>query len=80
MASIIRHIKRWNVWRKNNLNGRFYQLLVLFKIKNSPSMSFIVIAEDGCILDYTKAVENFNTHYEAMRAEYISSQGGVDNG
>lgn len=34
---MIEHIKKWNGWRKNNLNSKFYKILVLFNIVHSPT-------------------------------------------
>lgn len=38
---IINHIRRWNEWRKHNLNGTFYKFLVLIGIRKSPTMPLI---------------------------------------
>lgn len=35
---IVKHIQRWNVWRKNCLNGLIHKGLVLFGIAKSPTM------------------------------------------
>lgn len=37
MKRIINHVRIWNIWRKNSLNNRFYKLLVLFGLANSPT-------------------------------------------
>jgi len=34
---MIKHIKRWNRWRKSNGNSRLYKLMVLFGIVKSPT-------------------------------------------
>lgn len=36
---MIRHFKRWNVWRKQCLNNPIYKILVLFKLRYSPSFA-----------------------------------------
>ena len=38
---MIKHIKRWWYWRKQNCNGWFYKLLVLFKAVESPTFNHI---------------------------------------
>ena len=43
---MIRHIKRWNKWRKNNLNGKFYKFLVLIGIIKSPTMQMMIFFEE----------------------------------
>lgn len=40
MHGFIIHFELWNVWRKKSLNGKFYKILVLFKMVNSPSFEF----------------------------------------
>ena len=32
-----KHLKKWNRWRKSNLNGKIHKLLVLIKVVNSPT-------------------------------------------
>ena len=34
------HIRKWNKWRKHNLNSGFYKLLVLLKIVKSPTFEY----------------------------------------
>lgn len=34
---IIKHLKRWNKWRKFNKNSRKYKFLVLIGVMKSPS-------------------------------------------
>lgn len=43
----IKHIKKWNEWRKGCLNSPIYKLLVLFKIKKSPTFEHFWTKEDG---------------------------------
>lgn len=37
---IIKHFKRWNIWRKRNINGRMHKFLVLVGIRKSPTLYF----------------------------------------
>lgn len=39
MGMTIKHIKRWNVWRKYNKNGIVHKILVLFGIIKSPTLN-----------------------------------------
>ncbi len=39
MGRLIKHIKRWNVWRKHNNNGVAHKILVLFGIIGSPTLN-----------------------------------------
>ena len=43
----IKHIKKWNKWRKACLNSPIYKLQVLFKIKKSPTFEHFWTEEDG---------------------------------
>lgn len=38
MGKLIKHIKRWNVWRKRNKNGIVHKILVLFGAVKSPTL------------------------------------------
>lgn len=43
----IRHIKRWNKWRKRNLNGRLHKFMtLLFGSKYSPTFAATLTDED----------------------------------
>lgn len=39
MGMLIKHIKRWNVWRKHNKNSIAHKILVLFGIIKSPTLN-----------------------------------------
>lgn len=43
---LIKHIQRWNHWRKYNLNGPLHHILVLFGFIKSPSMQTVILPED----------------------------------
>lgn len=38
------HIKRWNKWKKNNINSWIHKLLVLFRLRTSPT--FVLVLTD----------------------------------
>lgn len=40
------HIRRWNIWRKRNLNGPIYKTLVLFGVIKSPTMASVWLPEE----------------------------------
>lgn len=44
---MIKHIKRWNEWRKHNGNSPLYKLLVLLGIVKSPTLPYILTKEEG---------------------------------
>lgn len=46
MKKLIRHIRRWNIWRKRNMNGPVYHLFVLFGIVKSPTYAMILLPEE----------------------------------
>jgi len=35
---MIKYVKRWNRWRKNNINSKTHKILVLLKLENSPTL------------------------------------------
>lgn len=43
---VIKHIRRWNYWRKNNSNGRLHKLLVLLGVIKSPTMVTVLLPEE----------------------------------
>lgn len=43
---MIKHIRRWNLWRKDCLNGKIYIFLVLVGVATSPSLQFILLPEE----------------------------------
>lgn len=47
IKKLIKHIKKWNAWRKQCLNNPVYKLLVLFKIIDSPTFEHIWTEEDA---------------------------------
>ena len=44
--AMIKHIRRWNAWRKHNMNGLMYKVLVLFNFIKSPTMMNLLIDDD----------------------------------
>lgn len=54
MRRIIRHIKRWNIWRKKNTNGKLHHILVLFGIIKSPTFASVLLPEEIFSLDDLK--------------------------
>lgn len=47
---LVKHIRRWNRWRKCNTNGKFHKILVLFG-KHSPTFDSLVLTEEYYLLD-----------------------------
>lgn len=45
MKRLIKHIRKWNAWRKHSLNSKLDKLLVLFGVIQSPSMNYLVFPE-----------------------------------
>lgn len=43
---MIKHIRRWNIWRKHCMNSPFYKFLVLIGFTKSPTMAFILLPEE----------------------------------
>lgn len=46
MSKLINYIRRWNIWRKNCLNGPVHKLLVLFGVVKSPTMFYCLLPEE----------------------------------
>lgn len=46
MNKLIKHIRRWNLWRKNCMNSKFHKFLVLFGVTKSPTMATIFLPEE----------------------------------
>lgn len=42
MTKLMIHFKKWNRWRKLNLNSRTHKLLVLLKLTNSPTLDCMI--------------------------------------
>jgi hypothetical protein len=70
MGMIIKHIKRWNVWRKHNTNGFAHKILVLFGIIKSPTFYCTMTNEEAkafydCFMEELKALpEAYNPESE----------------
>lgn len=43
---MIKHIRRWNIWRKHNRNNRFYKILVLLGFTRSPTFELELLPAD----------------------------------
>ena len=43
---MIRHILRWNKWRKGCLNGPFHKLLVLLGLRFSPTYHLTLLPDE----------------------------------
>lgn len=69
-----RHFRRWNAWRKRNVNCKFHQILVLLKLANSPTFEMFLLPEE---LPNYKTIFHGpdmlnNDAYEATKALYAS--------
>ena len=62
-----KHIRRWNIWRRNNCNGRWHKFLVLLGLRRSPTFVLTFLPEETeefmkkCYkvhIDNTKVKEN----------------------
>lgn len=45
-TKLVRHIRKWNYWRKRNTNGSLHHILVLFGIVKSPTFASALLPED----------------------------------
>lgn len=46
MKNLIKHFRRWNIWRKYNRNGGPHKILVLFGLLKSPTMVTVFPPEE----------------------------------
>lgn len=47
MKRLIKHICRWNEWRKYCLNGKWHKFLVLIGVRKSPTMMFTLTKKEA---------------------------------
>ena len=45
MNRLIKHIKRWNIWRKHNINSKLHKFFVLINFIKSPTMMSVLLPE-----------------------------------
>ena len=68
---MIKHIRRWNIWRKDNLNSRFYKFLVLIGVVMSPTMCFTLLPEEWMsIVENIADLDDF-CHITKLRHESL---------
>ena len=59
---MIRHIRRWNYWRKHNVNGHIHHFLVLIGFIESPTFNFTILPEEVPDMDkYIQKLKEMNT-------------------
>lgn len=46
MKNLIKHFRRWNIWRKYNRNSGLHKILVLFGVAKSPTMATVLLSEE----------------------------------
>ena len=46
MNRLIKHIKRWNIWRKHNINSKLHKFFVLIDFIKSPTMMNVLLPEE----------------------------------
>lgn len=52
MKKLIKHFRRWNIWRKGCLNNRTHKFLVLIGFRKSPTLTFTMLPEEKRALFY----------------------------
>lgn len=76
MKKIIKHIQRWNIWRKNNLNGPLYKFLVLIGAMKSPTMPLTWTPDE--IKELEEAfVKGFEEGLNSVQPEWATLYEGV---
>lgn len=76
MKKLIRHFKRWNIWRKHNGNGKLHHFLVLIGLIKSPTMGGVWLEEEMAEwIEFCTDVTNFRmTTYGKDPKEYLSEK------
>lgn len=46
MNRLIKHIRRWNIWRKHNINSKLHKFFVLIDFIKSPTMMNVLLPEE----------------------------------
>lgn len=46
MSRLIKHFRRWNIWRKHNVNHKLHKFLVLIGFTKSPTMTYVLLSEE----------------------------------
>lgn len=63
---MIKHILRWNKWRKGCLNGPFHKLLVLLGLRFSSTYHLTSLPGEFTISDaFRKGIEDGGIYYES---------------
>lgn len=62
MKNLIKHIRRWNLWRKGCMNSKLHKFLVLFGFTKSPTMATVLLPEEikGRIYFIEEAIDKLN--------------------
>lgn len=56
MNKLIKHIRRWNLWRKNCMNSKLHKFLVLFGVVKSPTMATVFLHDEIEEFVYLKTI------------------------
>lgn len=43
----IKHIRRWNIWRRRSSNSAFHKLLVLLGLRRSATLDWTLLPEES---------------------------------
>lgn len=57
---MIRHIRRWNIWRKHCLNCGFYKFLVLIGAVVSPTLELTLLPDEQENID--RVIRNYTNN------------------
>jgi hypothetical protein len=63
MSKILNRIRRWNMWRKDNINAWWYKILVLLGICHSPTFTY-----------YFTILDAFNRKCKSLNWEDVELQ------
>ena len=75
MKKIIKHIQRWNIWRKRNSNGPLHKFLVLIGFMKSPTMQLTWTPDE--IKEIEEAFEKGFEEVFSVQPEWATLYEGV---
>lgn len=82
MRSILKHIRRWNIWKKRCANSWMHKILVLFGLRGSITFKMTLLPEEKSLIikgfeDGINQVENAIISHSAMRPPHMTGGEGI---
>lgn len=82
MRSILKHIRRWNIWKKRCANSWIHKILVLFGLRESITFKMTLLPEEKSLIvkgfeDGINQVKNAIISHSTMRYPHITGGEGI---